>query len=94
MGGDLNARIQARKQNDGTVLGAGIFGRGEQYLNEVANDTMDNRDLFINACKNSNLKVANTFVNASSNETVTYRELATPLGAPHQPDKYAVLDFF
>jgi len=67
--GDCNARIQHRKQEEFEMIGPNIFGRGEQYLETINENTAINREMFINMLATNDLTVMNTFLKKSRNIT-------------------------
>lgn len=44
--GDFNARLECRTEQDETIMGKRVIGRGEYYLEKTAEDTKENRNNF------------------------------------------------
>ena len=94
IGGDFNARLQHRYNNETNILGPHIFGRGRAYLEGVSTGTRENRDMFVDFCTANDLRVMNTDFQKPLSQLVTFRENTTKIGDPFAPDKYAQLDYW
>ena len=48
--GDMNTRLQLRKDYEEHVMGTFVFGKGEIAMETQAPETAENRELFIELC--------------------------------------------
>ena len=94
IGGDFNARLQHRYQVEEPALGPYIFGRGSDYLEQVAECTLENRSLFVDFCLTEGLRVLNTCFRKQPKNYCTFRENTTTHGPEWSPNRYAQLDFW
>ena len=94
--GDFNARIQGRRAGEEDVIGAEVFGRGNEYLEEynINQEMLDNRQRFIEFCQVNNLCIMNTMFKKPPKKTCTFRDIGmSGFEAPFTPERYAEMDF-
>ena len=94
IGGDFNARLHHRYESEESALGPYIFGRGAEYLERVADCTMESRSLFLQYCLQDGLRVLNTCFRKPPDKYCTFRENTTEHGPQWTPQRYAQLDFW
>lgn len=94
VGGDFNARLHHRYPTETDALGPNIFGRGREYLEQVAEKTRENRDLFMDFCRMNSFVVLNTLFDKPLSKQATYREVSTHIGETISAEKHAQLDFW
>lgn len=58
--GDMNTRLQLRKDSEEYVMGKFVFGKGETAMETQSPETAENRELFIEFCVENELVVTNT----------------------------------
>ena len=91
--GDMNTRLQARKEQEEDVMGKFVFGKGEAVLETQAKDTSENRELFIEFCVENELVVTNTRFKKPNKEYCTYKEINTNgFCAPWTPERFSTID--
>ena len=71
IGGDFNARIHYLRETDADVCGHYIIGRGMEYLNNMNEQTKENRALFLGWCKRHHLKVLNNQFSKPQEKLIT-----------------------
>lgn len=71
-----------------------IIRRGEAFLNNnMSEKTLENRELFVEFCKENNLIVANTLFAKRDLHFCTYKEMTTEsVKEPWSPDRFACLE--
>jgi hypothetical protein len=80
-------------QGKRTALGKHIYGRGEEYLREHANEG-DNREHCLLFLKETNKINANSFFEKTQQNKITYKETWTHTKAPpFIPTQFAEIDF-
>ena len=94
IGGDFNARLQYRYNNEHEIMGQHMFGRGREYLEGVAQSTKENRDLFVDFCTANAFRILNTDFQKPAAKQAAFRENTTSIGAGFAPDTHAQLDFW
>ena len=94
LGGDFNARLQRRYNNEHEILGLHIFGRGRSYLDGVASTTREIRDLFVDSRNANTLRVLNADFQKPMSKQATFRENTTWIGETASPKKIAQLGFW
>ena len=92
--GDFNARIHHVFEEDRPNIGSHILGRGLQFLNQATDDTILNRELFLEFIKSNNFFAMNTHFLKAPEALCTYSEVSnTTGGPPWNALRYAQLDY-
>lgn len=94
IGGDFNARLQYRYNNEYETMGPHMFGRGREYLEGVSQSTKENRDLFVDFCAANSFRVLNTDFQKPPAKQATFRENTTDIGSHFAPNTHAQIDFW
>ena len=92
IGGDFNARLQHRYNNEREIMGPHMFGRA--YLEGVAQSTKENRDLFVDFCASNSLRILNTDFQKPPAKQAAFRENTTDIGSGFAPNTHAQIDFW
>ena len=87
--GDINTRLQARRQAENDVIGPHIFGRG---VNFIKDDPELNRSLAIDFCRQRDFLFANTFKQPNNAMRPTYRDFHQQPDDAMPPEGYQTLD--
>ena len=80
IGGDFNARLHYRYPTEHDALRSHVFGRGRDYLEQIADATRENRDLFMGFCRMNDVMALNACFAKPPSKLATYREIGTRIG--------------
>ena len=88
--GDFNARVVEIKEGEQHIIGRHFFKSTETCMEEMSEETQENRSFFMNMCKVYNFKVCNTWFERSQHRLATYKTptaAATAAPTPHSHDQ-------
>ena len=88
--GDFNAKLHGPiNEDEETVMGKQLWGRGTEHVNQMSEEARTNRDLLIETAMHENLVIKNTYFQKPPKRQVTKTNLGhnqndTPTHASHE----------